>query len=98
MDPTALTQNLFDSRGILLNPEGQRAHARGSPKTENKLPGQQVVKLRVQTVLERLFGCWHRNVSRPFTISGRTYEVCLDCGKQFAYARVDFQHNALGGA
>jgi hypothetical protein len=50
---------------------------------------------RVQTVLERLFGCWHRNVSRPFTISGRTYEVCLDCGKQFAYARVDFQHSAL---
>jgi hypothetical protein len=69
----------------------------GAPKTESKLPGQQVVKLRVQTVLERLFGCWHRNVSRPFTISGRTYEVCLDCGKQFAYARVDFQHNALRG-
>ncbi len=64
---------------------------------ENKLPGQQVVKLRVQTVLERLFGCWHRNVSRPFTISGRTYEVCLDCGKQFAYTRVDFQHSAVGG-
>jgi hypothetical protein len=64
---------------------------------ENKLPGQQVMKLRVQTVLERLFGCWHRNVSRPFTISGRTYEVCLDCGKQFAYVRVNFQHSALGG-
>jgi hypothetical protein len=64
---------------------------------ESKLPGQQVVKLRVQTVLERLFGCWHRNVSRPFTISGRTYEVCFDCGKQFAYARVDFQNSALGG-
>jgi hypothetical protein len=64
---------------------------------ENRLPGQQVVKLRVQSVLERLFGCWHRNVSRPFTISGRTYEVCLDCGKQFAYARVDFRHSALGG-
>jgi hypothetical protein len=63
---------------------------------ESKLAGQQVVKLRVQTVLERVFGCWHRNVSRPFTISGRTYEVCLDCGKQFAYARVDFQHSALG--
>jgi hypothetical protein len=64
---------------------------------ENKLPGQQVVRLRVQTVFERLFGCWHRNMSRPFTISGWTYEVCLDCGKQLAYARVDFQHSALGG-
>jgi hypothetical protein len=64
---------------------------------ENKLPGQQVVKLRVQTVFEWLFDRWHRNVSRPFTISGRTYEVCLDCGKQFAYARVNFQHNVLAG-
>jgi hypothetical protein len=86
-----------DRRGISLNQEGQRAQARGSPKTENKLQGQQVVKLRVKTVIEWLFGCWHRNVSRPFTISGRTYEVCLDCGKQFAYARVDFQHSAPGG-
>jgi hypothetical protein len=64
---------------------------------ESKLPGQQVVKLRAQTVLARLLGCWHRHVSRPFTISGRTYEVCLDCGKQLAYARVDFQNSAVGG-
>jgi hypothetical protein len=38
------------------------------PKTDNRLLGQQAVKLRVQAVLERLFGCSHRNVSRPFTI------------------------------
>jgi hypothetical protein len=38
---------------------------------------------RVQNALERIFGCWHGNVSRALTISGRTYEVCLDCGKQF---------------
>jgi len=44
---------------------------------ESKLPGQQVVKLRIQTVAERLFGCWHRNVSRPFTISGRTYPLSI---------------------
>jgi hypothetical protein len=69
----------------------------GARKRRTNCQGKQVVKFRVQTVLERLFGCWHRNVSRPFTISGRTYEVCLDCGKQFAYARVDFRHNALGG-
>jgi hypothetical protein len=39
--------------------------------------------------LELLFGCWHRNLSRPFTLSGWTYEVCLNCGKEFAYDRAE---------
>ena len=38
---------------------------------------------------EDLFGCWHRKLSRPFTLSGWTYEVCLNCGKKFAYNRAD---------
>jgi len=38
---------------------------------------------------ELLFGCWHRNLSRPFTLSGWTYEVCLNCGKKLAYDRAD---------
>ena len=46
----------------------------------------------VNTVLlafELLFGCWHRNLSWPFTLSGWTYEVCLNCGKKLAYDRAD---------
>ena len=46
----------------------------------------------VNTVLlafELLFGCRHRNLSRPFTLSGWTYEVCLNCGKKLAYGRAD---------
>jgi hypothetical protein len=43
-----------------------------------------------QQALKFLFGCWHRTLSRPFTLSERTYEVCLSCGKEFAYVRVDF--------
>ena len=46
----------------------------------------------VNTVLlafELLFGCWHRNLSRPFTLSGWTYEVCLSCGKKLAYDRAE---------
>lgn len=38
---------------------------------------------------EYLFGCWHRKLSRPFTLSGWTYEVCLNCGKKLAYNRTD---------
>ena len=38
---------------------------------------------------EYLFGCWHRKLSRPFTLSGWTYQVCLHCGKKLAYNRAD---------
>ncbi|HWN98524.1 MAG TPA: hypothetical protein VNS63_04570 [Blastocatellia bacterium] len=27
-----------------------------------------------------IFKCRHRELSRPFTLSGETYRVCLDCG------------------
>ncbi|HEX8140697.1 MAG TPA: hypothetical protein VF544_24235 [Pyrinomonadaceae bacterium] len=30
--------------------------------------------------LARLFGCWHTELSRPFTLRGVTARVCLDCG------------------
>ena len=35
---------------------------------------------------EFLFGCHHSNLSRVFTISGRSYRVCCDCGTQFGYS------------
>lgn len=29
----------------------------------------------------KVFGCWHKSVSRPFTANGKeSYRVCLDCG------------------
>jgi len=33
-----------------------------------------------QRVLQRLFGCWQHDLSRPFTSGGRTYRVCVKCG------------------
>jgi len=30
--------------------------------------------------LTRIFGCWHREMSRPFTHDAESYRVCLDCG------------------
>jgi hypothetical protein len=38
---------------------------------------------------ELLIGCWHRNLSQPFTLSGWTYEVCLNCGKKLACDRAN---------
>jgi hypothetical protein len=41
-----------------------------------------------QSVFEAIFGfCRHNNLSRPFTIEGQTYKVCLDCSQQIFYSR-----------
>ena len=46
----------------------------------------------IDTVLNLLFRCSHRRLTRPVTPVSKTgvpqgsaYVVCLDCGKQFAY-------------
>jgi len=40
----------------------------------------------LQKIWEFLFGCWHGRLSRPFTISGDTYKVCLNCGRKLTYS------------
>jgi DNA-directed RNA polymerase subunit RPC12/RpoP len=46
----------------------------------------------IDSLLNLLFRCSHRRLTRPVTpaskagvADNRTYVVCLDCGKQFAY-------------
>ncbi len=57
-----------------------------------------------QSILNTLFACSHRRTSFPLTPgrknaapagpnSPRTYVVCLDCGKEFAY---DWDEMRLG--
>ena len=31
-------------------------------------------------LISKLWSCWHRKMSRPFTHDGETYRVCLKCG------------------
>ena len=52
---------------------------------DSELLPHRVVRHLIKDILERIFGCWHLSVSRPFTISGETYQVCLNCGKRFPY-------------
>jgi hypothetical protein len=41
-----------------------------------------------QSVFEAIFGyCRHSSLSRPFTIEGQTYKVCMDCSQQVFYSR-----------
>lgn len=46
----------------------------------------------IDTVMNLLFNCSHRHLTRPITpvgkngvAHGETYVVCLDCAKQFTY-------------
>jgi hypothetical protein len=34
-------------------------------------------------ILQFVFGCRHRHLSRVFTIKHRTYRVCFDCAREF---------------
>jgi hypothetical protein len=40
---------------------------------------------RAKHVFRRVFGCWHRHMSRPFTRGGETYRTCVDCGARRRY-------------
>ena len=41
---------------------------------------QQALNNATTRLVQRLFGCWQHDLSRPFTNRGRTYRVCLKCG------------------
>jgi hypothetical protein len=40
----------------------------------------------LHSVLESAFGCHHRQRRAAFTIKQRTYQVCLNCGREFDYS------------
>jgi hypothetical protein len=44
------------------------------------------MKASLLWTFESLFGCHHQQLSRVFTIQRRTYQVCIDCGREFAYS------------
>jgi len=31
-------------------------------------------------LLGKIFGCWHRDLTRPFSNNNSSYRVCIDCG------------------
>lgn len=37
---------------------------------------------RLNTLMARVFGCRHTDMSRPFSRDGRAYRSCLNCGAQ----------------
>ena len=41
-------------------------------------------------IVAKVFGCWHRELSRPFTDRNKSYRACLHCG-----ARKNFDAETL---
>jgi len=37
-------------------------------------------------IFQFVFGCHHSQLSRVFTIKKRTYQVCVECGREFEYS------------
>jgi hypothetical protein len=35
---------------------------------------------KVRRVAARIFGCWHLNMSRPFSRGNESYRTCVACG------------------
>ena len=44
------------------------------------------MKTSLLWTFESLFGCHHQQLSRVFTIRRRTYQVCMECGREFDYS------------
>jgi len=40
----------------------------------------------LSAIIESIFGCHHRRLSRVLTIDHKTYQVCLDCGRKLQYS------------
>lgn len=58
-------------------------------QSANSIVGNQANVIQMPTVssntgltglITKLFGCWHKEMSRPFSLNGQTYRTCLDCG------------------
>ena len=46
-------------------------------------------------IFGKLFGCWHKSLSRPFTNDRSSYRACLDCGARRRFDTQNFK--TLGG-
>jgi hypothetical protein len=44
------------------------------------------IMTHLSSIIQLLFGCHHCDLSRVFTIKERTYQVCLDCGRETEYS------------
>ena len=49
------------------------------------------------SIFRFVFKCRHQEMSRVFTIKGRTYRVCFQCGRELTFLGLDASSQALSG-
>ena len=42
----------------------------------------QLLSSKIGGFMARVFGCWHAELSRPFSRGGQAFRKCLSCGAQ----------------
>ncbi|MBX7171563.1 MAG: hypothetical protein K1X72_11450 [Pyrinomonadaceae bacterium] len=42
-------------------------------------------------IFAKLFGCWHKDLSRPFTNGRQSYRACLHCGARQKFDAVQMK-------
>jgi hypothetical protein len=42
-------------------------------------------------IFGKLFGCWHRELTKPITSKRNTYRACLDCGARRKFDPTEFR-------
>jgi hypothetical protein len=57
------------------------------------------VMAKIGEWMARVFGCWHLEMSRPFSHQGHAYRTCLHCGaqRQFNLGNWEMQGNYYYG-
>jgi|KBSSwiStaDraftv2_1062776.scaffolds.fasta_scaffold172657_2 hypothetical protein len=56
--------------------------------------GKQIMQAltgKFTSFVARVFGCWHADLSRPFSREGRAYRTCLSCGAQRQFSLRDWE-------
>ena len=42
-------------------------------------------------VIGKVFGCWHKNLTRPFSAGRQYYRACLECGARRRFDAESFK-------
>ncbi len=73
-----------------VGPSNQDAHPRRESRSRVAQDAERghirLMNTSLLWVFESLFGCHHQQLSRVFTIRRRTYQVCVECGREFEYS------------
>jgi hypothetical protein len=84
-DPVRLSFARYGSEGNsghLERGEAMQAGQLSKPNLDVRQVSVSAVTERLNGWIARVFGCWHTDMSRPFSHEGQAYRVCLKCGAQ----------------